>query len=135
MAKVSDVYTAALSIMDEEDFDGAYGERSIGIINTLLGQCWLFTESYDSGSRSGWTPVSDFKDELCGVDNTIALSVMPYGLAAILFAGEDALRANSWWQIYQEGITNARRSPAEIEPIEDVYGVASSHNDYGEWGF
>lgn len=132
MAKVKDVYDAALAIMNEEAED-SYTRRVPPLINSLIGQCWQMSEDYDTGSRAMWMPVDSLNDEIIGIDQNIALSVMPYGLAALLYLDEDSIRANSWWQVYQDGLIDARRSPAAFDDIEDVYGVISGNNRDGRW--
>ncbi len=132
MATVSQVYKSALAIMNEND-EESYKGRVVPIINTLIGQCWQMSEDYDTGPRSMWTPVELMDDEILGIDQNIALSVMPYGLAAMLYLDEDSIRANSWWQVYQENLVDARRSPAEFEPIYDEYGFLNGDPREGAW--
>lgn len=132
MAKVITVYKSALAIMNEGDED-SYRNRVVPIVNTLIGQCWQMSEDYDTGKRSMWLPVETIEDEIIGIDQNIALAVMPYGLAAMLYLDEDSVRANSWWQVYQENLVDARRSPAEFERIQDEYGCLWSDPRNGEW--
>lgn len=131
MATVQEVYDAALAIMHEPD-DTNYYSRVEPLVNTLIGQCWQMSAEYDTGRRDMWTPVTAKTDEIIGIDQNIALSVMPYGLAALLYLDEDAARANSWWQIYQETLADSRRNPAAFEPIVDVYSCYDVCND-GRW--
>lgn len=128
----NEIYLAALSIMDEQDMDNNYKERSAAIINALMSRCWQYTESYKGGSRSGFTAISSLDDELIGFDDTLVLGVMPYGLAAALYIGEDPLRANSWQQQFEENLLEARRVPSGIEPIEDVYGCVNP-SSFARW--
>lgn len=128
----NEIYLAALSIMDEQDMDNNYKERSAAIINALMSRCWQYTENYKGGSRSGFTAISSLDDELAGFDDTLVLGVMPYGLAAALYIGEDPLRANSWQQQFEENLLEARRVPSGIEPIEDVYGCVNP-SSFARW--
>lgn len=132
MATVHQVYRQALAIMNEKD-ENSYLDRVIPLVNSLIGQCFQMSEDYDTGKRSMWTPVENIEDEILGIDQSIALSVMPFGLAGLLYLDEDSIRANSWWQVYQEGLVDARRSPAEFEPIADEYGILISDPREGEW--
>lgn len=132
MPTVRQVYETALSIMNESD-ETSYTNRVVGIVNTLIGQCWQMSAEYDTGRRDMWTPVTDIDDEIIGIDMNIALSVMPYGLAAMLYLDEDAGRANSWWGIYQENLADSRRNPAEFEPIVDEYGCREYCDSFGRW--
>lgn len=129
---VQDVYNSALAIMNE-DSDESYETRVIPLVNSLIGQCWQMSEDYDTGSRAIWEPVDSMDDEIIGIDQHIALSVMPFGLASLLYLDEDSIRANSWWQVYQDGLVDARRSPAKFKGIEDVYGILQSNNQDGRW--
>lgn len=129
---VQDVYNSALAIMNE-DSDQSYETRVIPLVNSLIGQCWQMSEDYDTGSRAIWEPVDSMDDEIIGIDQHIALSVMPFGLASLLYLDEDSIRANSWWQVYQDGLVDARRSPAKFKGIEDVYGILQSNNQDGRW--
>lgn len=128
----NEIYLAALSIMDEQDMDNNYKDRSVAIINALMSRCWQYTESYKGGSRSGFAAISSLDDELEGFDDTLVLGVMPYGLAAALYIGEDPLRANSWQQQFEENLLEARRVPSGIEPIEDVYGCVNP-SSFARW--
>lgn len=125
---VRDVYNSALAIMNERA-SADYENRVTSIINTLIGQSWAFSEAHEKGPHSLWTPVNSMDDDLEGVDQSIALSAMPYGLAAMLYLDEDPVRSNSWWSVWQQGLDTFRRCrPAGIEPIEDLYG------GIGRWG-
>lgn len=128
----NDIYLAALAIMDEQDMDNNYKDRSVAIINALMSRCWQYTEDYKGGSRSGFAAISSLDDELVGFDDTLVLGVMPYGLAAALYIGEDPLRANSWQQQFEENLFEARRIPQNIEPIEDVYGCVNP-SSFARW--
>lgn len=129
---VRDIYYSALAIMHEADTED-YANRTPAIVNTLIGQCWNASEEHQFGPHSFWTPVMSMTDIVEGVDISLSLSAMPYGLAAMLFLDEDPVRSNSWWDVWQEGLAMFRRMrPAEIEPIKDVYGGYGAE-DYGRW--
>lgn len=132
MRIAKEVYESALAIMGETDSDNSYKDRTPALINTLLPKCWQYTEQYAGGSRNGWVAISDIEDELIGFDDTMVLGVMPHGLAAALYVGEDPVLANSWQQIYEEALLEARRNPKQFEPITDVYGCVD-FSSYGRW--
>lgn len=118
------------TVMNETDSDSSYKGRAVSIINMLLSQCYQYSEFYDNkASRANWTPVSYLTDTIQMFDQSLLLGVIPYGLAAALYLDEDPLRANSWQQLYEEGLLNARRIPHGFEPIEDVYGYANPSSD------
>lgn len=129
---VRDIYNSALAIMHESDTED-YAARVPAIVNTLIGQCWSASEQHQFGPHSHWTPVTGMDSAIEGVDISLSLSAMPYGLAAMLFLDEDPQRSDSWWQVWQEALAMFRRNrPAEIEPIRDVYGGFGGE-DYGRW--
>lgn len=130
--KVKDIYNSALAIMHEDGTED-YAVRVPAIVNTLIGQCWSASEQHQFGPHSLWTPVENMEDIIEGVDISLSLSAMPYGLAAMLFLDEDPIRSNSWWEVWQEALAMFRRNrPAEIEPIMDVYGGFGC-NEHGRW--
>lgn len=128
----NEIYLAALAIMDEQDADNSYKDRSPALINALMSRCWQYTEKYKGGSRSGYTAINSLDDEMVDFDDTIILGVMPYGLAAALYIGEDPLRANSWQQQFEENLFEARRIPQNFEAIEDVYGCVNP-SSFARW--
>lgn len=129
---VKDIYNSALAIMHEKDAED-YSSRAPAIINTLIGQCWNASEEHGFGPHSLWTPVEDMASVVAGVDLSLSLSAMPYGLAAQLYIDEDPIRAGAWWDIWQEALALFRRNrPAEIEPIQDMYGGFGCV-EFGRW--
>ena len=129
---VLDIYNTALAILDEAPTSD-YERRTPPIINSMMGVVWMASEQHQFGPHSLWSHVESMSDELSGVDQSLALSAMPYGLAAQLYLGEDHIRAQSWWDIFEERVALFRRArPAEAEAIEDCYG-GFGHSDYGRW--
>lgn len=130
-ATVEQVYRAALALIDEEP-DESLASRTPGIINTLIGRCFDASEEYETGAHSLWTPVAEMSDELEGIDRTIALSAMPYGLAAMLVLGYDPVKSRALWSVFIEQVELARKTPESFVPIENVYG-AGEHGGFGRW--
>lgn len=118
--------------MNEKD-ENNYLDRVVPLVNTLIGQVWTMSEDFETGSRAIWIPVENIEDEILGIDQNLALSVMPYGLAGLLYIDEDSVRANSWWQIYQEGIVDSRRSPVAFDTIVDEYPFMWDDPMQGVW--
>lgn len=129
---VRDIYNAALAIMNESDPDGGYAGRTAAIVNTLIGDCWRVSEQHRFGPHSTWKPVSSLDDTVSGIDVTLCLAAMPYGLAAMLYLDEDPVRSRSWWSVYQEQYEKCRRSPGSFESVEDLYGGVEMGR-YGQW--
>lgn len=121
LIRVKDIYKAALSILDEED-SKLLRDRTPAIVNTLIGRCYPMSETFDGESRSMWKPVCDLDDTVEGIDRTLCLSAMPYGLGAILVLDYDAVKSKSLWSVFQEMLERFRNAPGQFAAIEDVYG-------------
>lgn len=129
---VREIYNGALALMGESDSDH-YRNRTPDLVNTLLGRCRLVCGSAAEGGHSAWLPVAGLEDTVEGIDKSVALSAMPYGLAAQLYLQEDPVSARSWWDIFQENLELLGRGrPAVVEDITDVYG-GIGHGSYGGW--
>lgn len=136
MAYVSDVFNASMALMDELNATGQaqtndtkeYEYRTPGIVNMMVAELNLLT-----GSRNSWVPTESLEDFI-SVDNTYALGVMIYGLAANLLVDENPTAA-SFYQARYEELRNLylSRHTADLEDIEDVYGISDSYNDAGRW--
>lgn len=131
-ATVSDVFDVTMQLIDEVSDTGAtqttdteeYRNRTIGIMNILISECYPISDEKDNTKLdSAWRAVQDFDDSLKGIDNTLALGVMPYGLAANLLTDENPTAANYYQQRY-EALLAAKRSrmQADVGEIENVYG-------------
>lgn len=131
-ATVSDVFDVTMQLIDEVSDTGLtqttdteeYRNRTIGIMNILISECYPFSDEKDNTKLdSAWRAVEEFDDELKGIDNTLALGVMPYGLAANLLTDENPTAANYYQQRY-EALLAAKRSrmQADVGEIENVYG-------------
>lgn len=136
MAYVSDVFNAAMALMDELDTSGQaqtrdtkeYEYRTPGIVNMMIAELNLL-----GGNRDNWVPTESLED-FVAVDNTYALGVMIYGLAANLLVDENPTAASFYQQRYDElRSLYLSRHAADLEDIEDVYGIGASHNDAGRW--
>lgn len=131
-ATVSDVFDVTMQLIDEVSDTGLtqttdteeYRNRTIGIMNILISECYPFSDEKDNTKLdSAWRAVQEFDDSLKGIDNTLALGVMPYGLAANLLTDENPTAANYYQQRY-EALLAAKRSrmQADVGEIENVYG-------------
>lgn len=129
---VQNIYNTALAIMHEDSCED-YAKRTPGIINALMGLCWKASTEHQFGPHDMWTPVESMDDTVEGVDISIALSAMPYGLAAQLYLDEDPVRSASWWSVFEQNLAVfSRQRPADEEAIKDVYG-GIEYNDFGRW--
>ena len=143
MAEVSDVFDAAMSIMDELNDSGEaqsadtqeYKNRTLPIMNVLISECYPDADSKDTTKPdAAWRAVTEFDDSLYKIDDTIALGIMPYGLAANLLVDENPSAASFYQARYEDLLkAKARRVRATVEDIEDIYG-GIGHGEFSRWG-
>lgn len=137
------IFDQAIKMMDEQSDTGAsewadtdeYKNRTLAILNVLVGECYPFSDTYkvtESGKRPICPPVLSF-DDTVQLDDSIARSVLPYGLAAELAKNDDPTMGNYFLQRYQELLArHARTLPAAWDAIEDVYG-GIQYNEFSGW--
>lgn len=146
MATVQEVFDATMALMDELDDTGnatstdttEYLNRTLPIVNLMIGECYPYSDLYDSSAvLSAWKAVEDMEDNLLKrskIDNTIALTIMPYGLAANLLVDENPSAAAFYQQRYEELLRlKAGKMQASVGDITDLYGVLG-YNDGAIWG-
>lgn len=126
MAYASDVFAGAMSVMDELSSTGQaqttdteeYKLRTPAIVNIMAVEYRIH-----SGVKGSFVGITGIDDYLVGIDDAYAIGVMPYGLAANLLVDENPTAAGFYQQRYEElRSMYTRNSPAEFEPIADVYG-------------
>ena len=133
-ATMSDVFDVAIAVMDEINDSGKtqtadteeYKRRTPGIMNILLAECYPFSDLKDpDAADSSWRRVDmdAWEDSLYKIDNTLALGIMPYGLAANLLVDENPAAAGYFQQRYDELLRGKKsRTPADVGEIENLYG-------------
>jgi len=150
------VLELAMALTDNQDEKGKYQiadnneyrYRTLQILNTLIPELYPYSDTYKI-TKKGKRPIieylTDFEQEI-GLDDYICCSVLPEGLAGLLFSDENPSMASLHWQIYEERKADlARGMPAESEPIVDVYGGGYydengnyinyfPYNHMAEWG-
>lgn len=131
--KAQEVFNRAIKLMDEQSESGAamwsdteeYQNRAIEILNALINECYPYSDTYvvdTPGKRPVCIPILSLDDEV-NLDDGIAGTVLPYGLAAELAKNDDAALGNYFLQRYQELLARFSRTiPSEWDAIEDVYG-------------
>lgn len=142
MAEVSDVFDAAMSIMDELSDSGKpqttdtdeYKYRTVSIINTTIAELYPFSETKKAGkTASGWRPVEEFDDTISEIDNTLALGAMPYGLASALLTDENPEASDRFKRRYNEIVTmHKANAQCSMGAVEDVYG-GIEYGEFGSW--
>jgi hypothetical protein len=116
------VYNIALGLMKETDSTD-YSNYAIAIMTTLQNELYPYSDTYEvvtGGTRPTVAAIVALTDTL-QVDDFIAQSVLPYGLAAHLLLGENDAQANFFQQRYDElKINLAARIPSSFAEIDDV---------------
>lgn len=137
------IFDQAIKLMDEQNDAGLsvwsdteeYQNRAIAIMNALIGECYPYSDTYTidtPGKRPIATPVFTV-DDVVQLDDSLARTVLPYGLAAELIKNDDPTLGNYFLQRYQELLARHSKSiPAAWDTIEDVYGV-SDHSSFARW--
>ena len=110
--------------MDETDAS-AYANKALLILNMLRGELYRYSDTY-SAATSGTRPICPVLtglDSLVGLDDFLAQTIMPYGLAANLMLGDDDAKANFFQQRYEELLMKyGSVIPANTEDINNIYG-------------
>ena len=136
MAYVSDVFDAAMGIMDELGQTGQaqtsdtqeYEYRTPAIINMLVGELHMLL-----GNRDNWLPVTSLDDMVPTADTNYALSALPYGLAANLLIDENPTAAGFYQQRYEElRAYYLARQQADVGDITDLYG-GIPYGEFSRW--
>lgn len=137
------IFDQAIKLMDEQSDTGMsvwsdtqeYQTRAIAILNALIGECYPYSDTYNiitPGKRPIAQTVSSMTDVVY-LDDSIAKSVLPYGLAAELIKNDDPMLGNYFLQRYQELLArHAKTLPAAWDTIEDVYGIVD-HSSFARW--
>ena len=131
------IFDMTMGLIDEISDTGAtvhtdtqeYRQRTLFILNVLRGECW----AYSATRRSDNCPAIQTMDEEIGLDDKLAQTVLPYGLAAQLLLDENPTAASFYQQRYEELLLRiGRQLSAASEDITDVYG-GLAHCEYGRW--
>lgn len=160
MTTCGDVFNLAMGLMDEVDQDTVatrtqytkeYRARTPFIIETLLRELYFASDTFnDPRQKTGKRPIPPYivppkvtisQDNLeaymakeIELDDFVARTILPYGLAAHLLLQEDVQSASFFQQRYEELLRWYRSSiPSEFESVWDVYGITNEHGQYSRW--
>lgn len=141
-ATMSDVFDVAIAVMDEINDSGQtqtadteeYKRRTPGIMRILLAECYPYSELKDpDAAASSWRIPDEWDDSLWRIDNTLALGIMPYGLAANLLVDENPAAASYFQQRYDELLRDRKgHTAASIGEVEDLYG-GIEYGQFARW--
>ena len=141
-----DIFDKAIMLMGEQSDTGLtdwadtaeYKLRTIGLLNVLRGECFKYSDTsvpVTTGVRPVCTVITA-RTDIVDIDDVIAQTVMPYGLAAHLMLDEDTTAAGFFQQRYEELLARLGGSiPADWGGITDVYGVGEdfTYGQFGRW--
>ena len=143
-----DIFEKAITLMGEMSDSGEtdwadtqeYKNRALNILNTLRGEVYQYSDTYNSskkkypGKRPVCPPLESLEDEI-GIDDTLAQTVLPYGLAAHLLLDENDNMASFFQQRYDELLKRLGMNiPGEWEPIDNAYGATGCMIEFGQFG-
>lgn len=142
MTTVQQVFDAAIHMMDEQnEATGAtvtndteeYRLRTLSILNTVMPSLYPYADTYDSAkpgrpvcpalSQAGGHNAPDLT-QVIPLDDTLAMGVLPYALAAHLLAGENEELSAWFMNRYLQSFGDLRsKIPAAFEAIPLPYGA------------
>ena len=102
------IFDAAIRLMDEQSETGGettttdtaeYRLRTLGILNVLRNELYPFSTTFEAGRVC---PELRQFDQPLDLDDVLAQTVLPYGLAAHLLLGEHDQMASFFFQRYAE---------------------------------
>lgn len=142
----TDIFDKAITLMGELSDSGEtdwadteeYKNRALNILNTLRGEVYQYSDTYKTQKRNfpGRRPVCpalESLDDEIGIDDVLAQTVLPYGLAAHLLLDENDNMASFFQQRYEELLRKLGSNiPGEWESIQSVYG-GIEYGKYGDW--
>lgn len=139
-----DVFDIAMGLMDEvNESTGAtdtsdtkeYKQRTLLILTALRGELYPYSDTLEDagpGKRPVCHPIRDFETAI-DLDDVLAQTVMPYGLAAQLLLDENPSAAAFLQQRYEELIAALSRSMSAVsEDITNVYG-GIEYGQFSRW--
>lgn len=141
-----DIFDMAITLMGELDDSGKtdyadtqeYKNRAVNILNVLRGEVFQYSDTYqDAMDETGRRPVStilESLDDYLDIDDVLAQTVLPYGLAAHLLLDENDAMAAFFQQRYEELLKKiGAKIPSSWESITDVYNATLEYGQFGRW--
>jgi len=160
MTRCRDVFDLAIALMDEVDLDTVatrteytkeYRARTPFIIETLLRELYFASDTFNNPRQpAGHRPIppyiipsgvtldqnnlESYMNKVIELDDFVARTILPYGLAAHLLIQEDVQTASFFQQRYEELLRWYRNSiPQDWESVWSVYGMMNEHGQYSRW--
>lgn len=142
MTTVQQIFDTAIHLMDEQSETNGntvttdtqeYRFRTLSVLNAILPQLYPYSDTCDHTGIGRPVcprlvmPQTHGKPDLeqpVPLDDTLALGVLPYGLAAHLLSGENE-ELSAWFTArYNQAFADLRsKIPSAFEPINTPYGL------------
>lgn len=128
------VFEASMYFLDNQSDAGIadasdnaeYKYRAPSVLNMLIAQLYPYSDTYPTltaGTRPTAAKITAMTDTI-PLDDVLASSVLPLGLAFMLVLNEDKVLASNLKAMYDEALAHVmNKVPTESEAITDVYGV------------
>lgn len=119
-----DVFTIAMSLMDEESQDGTF----TGFPDEYKSKAWPILTMLQAELLPPMVAPLAVTEEssVMQIDDRTSITVLPYGLAAHLLLSEDVQKAAFFNNRYDE---LKRKRPSAILRIKDVYGIVPNEEE------
>lgn len=140
MLTVQQVYDMAIMLMNEQDdstgatnsseLDG-YKYRALPLINILVSDLYNISDTTTFPATTKPVPLllTAFTDGV-DLDDRLATNVLPYGLAGLLYRGENDVVASFLWnEYYRLKADYAKKKPTAKVAITNMYGSFSRRTD------
>lgn len=144
MRSVKEIFDIAIHLIDAQNESSGVTEtsdtkeyllRTPNLLNSLLNRAYPYSDTYvPVAEKRPVHPLVKISTDMIEMDDYICLTVLPYGLAALLVNPEgDGGIASFLWQMFEEGLETAKRNlPSCIQPIENAYG-GLEYGWYSKW--
>lgn len=128
------VFDASMYFLDNQSDAGIadvsdnaeYKYRTPTVLNMLVAQLYPYSDTYPaltSGTRPTAAKINNMTDAI-PLDDVLASSVLPLGLAFMLVLNEDKVLASNLKAMYDEALAHVmNKVPTASEAITDVYGI------------
>lgn len=141
MTTVQQIFDMAIHLMDEQsESDGTTGTvdtgeykfRTISILNSVIPRLYVYSSTYVDKGKGRTAPrqlsAEDYSDpdfeQTIPLDDVLALSLLPYYLAAQLLSAENENLAAWFMNLYRENLNDIRsKSLGDFEEISTPYGL------------
>ena len=134
MRSVREIFDIALHLIDAQNESNGSTEtadtkeyllRTPNLLNSILNRAYPYSDTYvPVAEKRPVHPMVKAPADMIDMDDYICLTVLPYGLAALLVnpEGDNAL-ASFFWQMFEGGLETAKRNlPSGIESVDSAYG-------------